>query len=340
MKRLFFPFATALLIGNLCAQPVISYSNHALLPGENNPMTLCNYTSPGNGGINVSWDFKNLVAVEQFTGLVNMVVADNNFSEANVELEEFGTSFFFKSDENSIQQVGYASKDERTIITYAQPYEKMVFPLNYGDVRNCTFSGTYTFDGQPIGEVTGTGTIEADAWGTIILPNNKVYENTVRVKSVKSYTVTFNSNTLQDVEVVTYRWYNNYHRYPLLVLTEYTTISNNNTSKNYQSAYNNNAITGIDSPGMEAANGAIKLYPNPAETELNLYFISSTEKTIQVKFFDISGKEILLMQEINIAQGENIISFSKEIAAFKPGSYVLKIISDNKTDTREFILTK
>jgi hypothetical protein len=341
MIRITLFFASVLLVQIMSAQPVITYNNHALLPGMNNPMTLCKYSSPGDAGYNITWDFSKLETLEKFVGSVNRVVADNNFYTANVELEEFGTSFFFQSDENSIQQVGYTSQDEKTVIQYSQPYEKMVFPLSIGDLRNCTFSGNYTFEGSEFGNITGTGTIEADAWGTIILPNNSIYENTIRVKSVKTYTTVFyNSKVEQEVEVVTYRWYNNYHRYPLLVLTEYITKNGSSTRTNYQSAYNNNAVSGFNSPSVISGSENIGLFPNPAQTDLSLFLFSATDKKVQIVINDVSGRNVLTISNLNVVTGENIIPLSNEISSFKSGTYMLNVISDANIESREFILTK
>ena len=127
MKRMLLLFASVVLAQFITAQPTLTSKTHALLPGEDNPMTLCKYLDPGIAGSNTTWDFSKLEVIEKFTGSVNSVIADNNFSSADVVLDEFGTSFFFKSDENSLEQVGYTSKDTKTVVQYTRPFQKMVF---------------------------------------------------------------------------------------------------------------------------------------------------------------------------------------------------------------------
>jgi hypothetical protein len=339
MKRNTILITLAFVAQFIAAQPVLTYNTHAFLPGMNNPMTLCNYTDPGVVGDNVTWDFSSLEPSDTFTGKVNSVVTDNDFTDATVVLEEFGTSFFFESDENSIRQVGYKSSDSRVLVKYNDPYDKMVYPLIKGDLYNCSFTGNYFLDGSQVGEINGTGTIEADAWGTIKLPKNKTYENTMRVKSVKAYTIAFSDNATQEVEVVSYRWYNNFHRYPLLVLTQYTTTSGQNVNTNYQSAYNNNAVSSVTSPINPVGGETFSLYPNPAQSNLNLYLFAAWNKSVQLKIYDVSGKIVLTLQDRNVLEGENIIDLSREISVLKPGSYVLNISSGSNLITREFILT-
>ncbi|MBN2486934.1 MAG: T9SS type A sorting domain-containing protein [Bacteroidales bacterium] len=338
-KILLFTLGTVLMQA-IIAQPTLTSETHALLPGADNPMTLCKYVVPGMAGPNVVWDFSKLETTEKFSGHVKMVLADKNFSEANIELEEFGTSFFFESDEHTVNQVGYRSKDHKTVVRYEMPFVKMVFPFSYGESHLCRFSGEYTYNGQFLADVTGTGEIDADAWGTIILPNNSVYENTVRVKSVKTYTLNYSATSKQTVEVTTYRWYNSFHRYPLLVLTEYTTTQGNTSVTNYQSAYNNDAVSGLIDAAQGIDHSDISLYPNPAKDKLTITCFSPSDRQTDIKIFDMSGKLVQNISALNISAGENQITLSNELSGLKPGSYILHFTSGNHTITRDFVLVK
>jgi hypothetical protein len=337
MKKSFLSIVCVVTVQFLTAQTTLNYATHNLLPGVNNPMTLCEYMEPGISGENVVWDYSSLIAIKEFTGNINMVVSNSSFSDATTELEEFGTSFFLKGDENSLQQVGYASKDMRTIVQYTEPYEKMIFPLSMGQSHASTFSGDYSFNSELVASIDGNGLIEADAWGTLKLPNNKVFLNTLRVKSVKTYTINFNSQKPQQTDVVTYRWYNSVHRYPLLVLTIYTTTTGSNVSTNYQAAYNSNAV-GTSSIHENPEDSKLELFPNPARNEITLRIISRTSSTAHLQVYDITGKIVLDKPEINLLQGTNLITLDDEISRLKPGAYMLKFQNGDVVSSRQFLL--
>ena len=160
---LFCAFTTAM------AQPTITYENHALKAGVDNPMTFCSFLDAGVAGNNVTWDFTQLKAIKEFTGHISDAV-DANFYMANTELEEFGIRFYYDINENGIEHYGYLSRDGRTRVIYDNPYEKIHYPFVFRDNSKSSFSGEYFSKSKKIGDIAGTGDIEADAWGTIKLP--------------------------------------------------------------------------------------------------------------------------------------------------------------------------
>lgn len=337
-KLIFLLFALFSLLNLSLSQPVITSVSHALLAGENNPMTLCEYMAPGASGNNITWDFSGLKQIEKFTGILNLVVGSADFPGADTELDEFGTSFYFEINETTVNQVGYASKDRMSKVLYDVPYEKMIFPLSYGSKHEKDFAGSSFYDNKLTGKITGTGTISADAWGTLILPNQSEYKNTLRVKSEKKYTIVYNGNSSQEFEVISYRWYNSLHRYPLLVLTEYKnqTTGRQNVSINYQAAYNNNAVTALDE--AIAVGTEINLIPNPVKDELKLVISAQTNSKSGYRIFDLTGKLVYSQSNINLAAGENIFNLSDAIVGLKPGYYVVKVQIENKSFDRQFII--
>ncbi len=333
MKQIFTFLSAIFLTTIVFGQTTLTYDNHALKDGIHNPMTLCEYADPGIAGTDVVWDFSKLVAKQEFTGHINNALNRPVISDATTELEEFGTSFFFKIDDESILQVGYASKDGKSIVEYSEPFEKMRFPFAFSDHYSKNFAGTYKVNDTKIGEIDGKGSIEADAWGKLILPNNSVYENTLRVKTTKTYKTQF-SNSEQNVEIVTYRWYNNINRYPLLVLTEYKTISNSNENVSYQAAYNNNAVHAL-AVSSNSMDENVAVYPNPAENFMKVKIFAENASLARLTIFDITGKKVFVNADYNLSQGNNEITLYNEISSLKSGTYLLNISMNNKSIVRE-----
>lgn len=202
---------------------------------SSNIMKICNYSDPGLKGATVTWDFSNLKPIEDFTGHVtDNYEAVNTFAfpMANIELEEFNNKFYFKVAQDRIEQYGYRSKDNKVVVKFTKPPVKMTFPFTYGKEVTGDFNGLI-FIGLDTGTLKGTYKIISDGYGTLVLPGEIVINNTLRVKYEKSYSQSFNTLT-ENIKIITYKWYCESYRYPLLVFTEIISATN----KIYQAAYN------------------------------------------------------------------------------------------------------
>lgn len=73
----------------------------------------------------------------------------------------------------------------------------------------------------------------------------------------------------------------------------------------------------------------IKLYPNPATNVLRVEGLSPLANT-KLSIMDASGK---LVQQINIVNQ----NYTYDIQKLAPGSYYLKIETDNKVSTLKFV---
>jgi hypothetical protein len=207
----------------------------------------------------------------------------------------------------------------------------MKFPFKYQDKYSGNFSGSVFYSGVERGRITGNYTVEADAWGTLILPGDISYNKTLRVKTEKSY-VNELENSEQEVHITTYRWYNSIHRYPLLVLTEYSISSSGQTTIKHQAAYNNDAVTGISPADSES----ILLYPNPASDHLVLEYDAIAAGTLIFTIVDRGGR-VIHEFEHNIEQaGLQQINLSDKISNLIPSSYLLIIKNGNLTLSHSF----
>jgi hypothetical protein len=325
-----------ILLSATSAQPVLSYNHHALKAGVNNPMSYCDYLEPGPGGNNRTWDFSDLHFNRLFTGYLKnstMTQTGASFTQSNTELAEFDSRFYFRVDANRVEQYGYSSADGKIQIRYDIPFVKMKFPFCYGNSYSGTFSGTTYCSGTESGSITGTYSVEADAYGTLILPSNTVYESTLRIRTEKSYSSIINQQS-QEVHIITYRWYNESHRYPLLVLTEYSVKSGENTTVNHQAAYNNNAIHFISPVVEESA----LLYPNPTSSYLGLEFTVIAPGTIYFTISDMSGKVLRTFSEDISTGGLHTYDLSDKISGLSPSTYFLSIMNGEEIIQRNFTL--
>lgn len=339
MKKLLITSAI-FLSGLYClaqSQTKLQYSVHAIHAGIDNPMSYCKYSNPGMNGANQKWDFSNLEFVTPFTGYVtksDYAAFKASFPKANTVLTEFNSHFFLKVTENQTEQFGYVSADGKVKISYKVPFIKMKYPFVYGDIYSGTLLGTYSNGAEREADLTGDYTVEADAYGTLILPGNSVFNDVIRVKTIKEYTTKF-PEAAQSVAIITYRWYNPIHRYPLLVLTEYTTTIGQNKYTDYQAAYNADALKTSNSGSITGND--ISIFPNPAGSVLYLTFSAPVTGQADFGIFDTNGRTVLSFSKEIVYEGTQEFDLSEYITSLKAGQYVLTINIGGTTSRKEFI---
>lgn len=175
---------------NLFSQPTITNQYHSLKVGSDNQMIYTNYADPGQSGTDMIWDFGSLPYKQLFTGFLYESAGSEvglTFTSANTELTEFGSRFFFNVSNTQIEECGSSTEDGRIQLKYFIPSIKMKYPFSYGQSFSGTFSGNTIVDQVISGDIAGDYSVEADAYGTLILPGNHYFENTLRIKSEKNY---------------------------------------------------------------------------------------------------------------------------------------------------------
>ena len=94
----------------------------------------------------------------------------------------------------------------------------------------------------------------------------------------------------------------------------------------FRSTITVNEILGVDDTKLNT----ISMYPNPASSTLNLV-LPKTMQTGQIAVIDILGKQIYSQE---FESQENI---SIDILSWSTGSYFLKVVSGENTQTEIFI---
>lgn len=338
-KLLLLSVVACALVSVVFSQTVITKNVHALLVGENNPMSICSYADPGAEGADVTWDFSELEFKHSFTGYLNQSATTEHgpsFPDANVELSEFDSRFYFKISNDKIEQYGYSSASGNSKVHYSTPFVKIKYPFAYGDSYTGIYNGESFISGTKQSDITGWYSVEADAYGTLILPGNSIYNNTIRIRTEKSYVNEYSSIS-QDITIITYRWYSTTHRYPLLVLTEITTITGDREYLKTQAAYNNNAVISVENAFADN----FSLYPNPVTTgELTLQFDAMIEGALHMEIFDLNGR-LLKSKNLSVEQGsQQSYVLTDDIAGFEPASYVLVVTNGNDRISMNFTIVE
>jgi len=322
----------------LQAQTILTYKSHGLIPDDKNPMRITKYQEPGMSGKNVVWNFSLLEITTDFVGTIqNTLVTKgcNRFSSCNSVLEEHGNFFYFKGNDNCLEQYGFVAGNSDFYITYSKPFVKMQYPFTYNSHFNGSFEGEYFSQDKKFADIAGSYNITGDGIGKLILPEGKSFENVLRVKEVKSYKQTSNGSSV-GIEDITYRWYVNNHRFPILVFINSTyTYENGKTSSTTKAAYNSNVITLNTNNIVDNEGFKLNVFPNPYKENLNIVYTLETTSYVNVSIYDLSGKVVSVLVNQTESAGEKTVLFSARELGMTAGAYLVKVKINDKETTRK-----
>ncbi|NVO09360.1 MAG: T9SS type A sorting domain-containing protein [Bacteroidales bacterium] len=324
----------------ISAQTILTFKSHGLLPNEKNPMVLTKYVDPGTGGQNVVWDFSSLEATNSFTGNVQnsySLKSINGFEKTNTVLEEFGNYFFFNATNYQLEQYGYISSNGNISIEYTKPFVKMRYPFSFNSTYSGVFEGKYNSNNKPIGDITGNYQVTGDGIGTLILPEKKSFLNALRIKEVKSYKQKINGNTTS-IEEITYRWYVNEHRFPILVLINSTyTFENGQNSTSTKAAYNSNIISSNINNINDDNNLKLEVFPNPYHEKVNINLHIDNKSNVKIDVYDIIGKKVAAIADKPEDAGDLTYNFSAKEIGLATGTYIIRVKVNNKETTKKIV---
>ncbi len=325
MKNLFLTSIGSLLIGALAAQsPVITASNVHLI-GDQTPIAWCsNSVEPGDAGVDVTWDFSNLVESEeqifdyvepstsvfgyQFPNATLCAIGDNNYQS------------FYRLTDDFLTIEGYAGIQEGTSdtlkILYSDVEELLPIPFEYGDTHLDTFEGVSQAMGFDV-NFTGEIDLEVDGYGTLILPNG-TYDDAIRYHFTRSQDNTIFGQTTTTTKEQ-WGWMSANHRFWLCLME----TNNDGFGTEDIVWYSKNPLV-LNVSQMEVEH--IALYPNPLQSNRTVHFQSDCNSEASIQLRTIDGKLIISSAEL-LTIGENELKLNDDIPA---GIYTLSIVMNKK----------
>ena len=166
----------------------------------------------GKSGEDVVWDFSRLKGkpdtMRQIIAVSNGTKYAATFPKSNiVEQNSDGTYTFIEATATESKVWGIANP--QMTMAYDQPYIFLKHPMTLHDSISSDCSRTYDSWGGARG--TGTTTMVADGWGTLILPSGTY--KALRVKFTQSYTdIPTNGGAPTQTAVTTYAWFDEQHQ--------------------------------------------------------------------------------------------------------------------------------
>ena len=318
----------------------VANSQITLTSTNNNPSIGDSFTihsfdgatiNSGASGANVTWDYSTIISS---SNTVSTYVLPSSLSQnASYPLSNMASGtpnsegyYLIDSDEYSIAGA-YISGQVQDVYSDVREFYK--FPITFGDVFNETFSGNTTnlSTSQTFGR-GGSIQIEADAYGTLILPYGTV-NNVLRVKTTTNYTDTFMAAPIMSYNDVHYFWFNANTKNPILAYDEFTSIAGTIFLAQYIDV--SDVVSGLGDDFTQKS--PILIYPNPATSFVNIS-LDKTYSNATLKIVDVTGKMVKMRA---IENSVNKISF--QLDDLEKGIYFIQILEkDNVISTEKLIV--
>lgn len=206
------------LFPNLFTQAQVSITSEQNLPiiGDKVYLQTVTGVQSGTDGANVLWDFSDCDFLKK-EKLVRFALDSLGFKSSAPGLRKFylrsGDTLFIRAYQSNMETM-----------TYSHPPVVMAYPFSYGDSISSSFQGKGIFCGKYHVSHDGVSTVKADALGAVLLPDNKLLTDVLRIHSMTTKRVLLEGmepnlidSAKAKVEVVEdFYWYANGCRYPIL----------------------------------------------------------------------------------------------------------------------------
>ncbi|MCL2098063.1 MAG: T9SS type A sorting domain-containing protein [Bacteroidales bacterium] len=340
-KYLSILFCIAPLLGY--AQPVLTSASHGYMPETCNKMQSVEYLSPGDAGTQVIWDFKQAIPTAELTLIKEDISLseDRNILITNKE----GVKFSYSCDGQSNIFKGYRGNNYSLMLDL--PIKKMSYPFSYGHKLSGNFSGRILYDNSSLEfNRAGSFSTEADAVGTLVMPDGQVLKNVLRVKFVEKYIEKACSDV--DVNLVKYAWYIEEYRYPVFVIFEVTysypdgKVTAKNTAYVTTATLNQVADTPVyeseTPPTVKGEQAEIEhvVYPNPYSDNLHITYTLPQPVQVSISLYSLSGQLVSEIVSGKLQEGVQHVTYTPKRSEIT-GTYYLRLQFGNKVYVRALV---
>jgi hypothetical protein len=303
-------------------QPTLTYSNVGSQVGDSFEIhILTTNVSPGASGANATWDFSDLPNGTVSSG--TLVAASttpyaSTFTNANVAASASGSYSYVKSDAATSSTCGFVAAGGAIILHYDNEEDVLQYPLTYQGTFSDDFHSTFT-SGVTF-ERTGTITVVADGYGTLILPWGTI-NNVLRVHATEEYA---DNSDITDLTYTSdlYYWY---------VPGTHTSVMYTSTltpslgAPTYSSQYiDQNSVNVLDSE----VQSSFQLYPNPANDFVNVQ-LQSNNSVIEIT--DSFGRKIISINPMNS-------QYQLDVSDWASGVYLVAIRDEHGIQVKQLLV--
>ncbi len=350
MKKV-YTFALALFATTALFAQSVTYDCNALRPGDVRNLKQIEYQAPGAGGTGLVWDFSQSKELNE--GMVlrqsedRTITSNNNL---NLICDEGGAkNTIFEISQTQKKYWGLENSSVK--IRFNEPIIDLKFPFYYGEKIEGIMDGIYSYlDNGKVNPIKGTYTTQADATGTLILPDGNVYKDVLRVKVEKLYTQTFQtvSGSEEEYQItsIRYQYFAKGVRYPVLIVLESEIKTNCKCacgSKTREAFYETPALqfgeSGKDVISEKGStlieNFEFNVSPNPFENDLRVTFSLHKDAKVEIDLVDMTGKAV--KQIVNEKLEKSDYAFNANTSDIAAGNYILRLKIDKKVYSNKLV---
>lgn len=342
MKQLFVTLGITLISLLGYGQTTLTERTHGLLPGNPNPMILTSFSDPGMAGEHVQWDFSALPQIAPFKGdVIQADAAPSGMQQANTCLLEDDLHAFMRTSRNALEVLGLTGNEGRMERLYDTPVVKMQYPFGYGQQFSGETAGIQRYSNGYAHAIRMHYDVVADAHGTLILPGTTL-KNALRV--VTTQIVRYGKEeSAPSYTVITYRWYVQSHRFPVLSLI-FERRSNGELAP-LKGAYNpivelpavslsQHDGQGLPSDGQVAE---INARPNPFANELTVTYSLTGRANVTIALYDIRGMLARTLMQGTEMEGRHEKSYGNHVQNLPAGQYILRVEANGSVLTQQLL---
>lgn len=286
----------------------------------------------GASGANQTWNFATIANTSTANSQYVTVASTPNASQfPNSNLAAFGGgAYSYYNISNSAYTLnGVVAPTSGTVISYSNGEDLLRFPFTFGNSYTDNWAATFT-SGVNFYR-SGSTTVTADGYGTLITPNG-TYSNVLRVHFVQTY---HDSTDFGGYDYVNdeYIWYKEGIKESLALTYTFSTTFSGQTTTSTSGAYATGTV------GMEESSPALAfvLAPNPAQDKINITLNDINLSQIKTRIINQLGQEVSSAEHVNYLSG-NTMQF--DVAHLRNGIYQLQLINENGTiETRKFMVS-
>lgn len=341
-------------VGVTFAQPTFNSTNEAAIGtsfsyyvGDTTGMDLKESTN----GANATWDWSNLggnITVTDRTADVQDAAGDLDFTPLgatqNFNIQDYLNQYSnYNATVKHSQGFRYSTAgSELAVVKFdTASYNMLEYPFDYTDVINNTISciASINLQGNVYSDPnsSGTGYIEYDGHGTLMLPDT-TFTNVARIHQRDSVHAAF-TFPINDVDFVV----NKYEFYdlansdvPIFICSEvkiYNALFALDPVKSAYSIVPLSATASINENLAEKMN--LEVYPNPAKDNLTIRFNADNGVEDQIKLVDLTGKTVKVIAN-GFSKGLN--TFNVNVSDLPEGMYILEFIVGSETVSKKIVI--
>lgn len=301
------------------AQTILTASNLPVAGDQFFNKTISDTSiSPGSGGANVTWNYSSFfispLTLNEVYTLPSATPFASSFPQANLAVNSyFSPSGFDYYRNNGTELLYYGFKDNSDELLISNTQQVLTVPFTYGNsVSNVPVTGTGLFGAN----LSGTVSVNADAWGTLIL-NDGSYSNTTRVVYDYDLQTDFGGpGTETFYRIKRYSWYHSSRRAPVFQISV-REISGSTTAPRQKYVTRTTITTGQEE--MESPITFQVQWNLLANTAL-ISFHTKQKDRVVLEVIDMNGR-VVKEEVVNLEAGNNKVEL--ETASLQAGIYLV-----------------